>query len=87
MAGTYCGVVARCKSYGDVRYCKERDLTCDSLTFVPLYIFGTLRDSPLDLEVQDSSLAISFWSFQRFRNVVFVRTYVKWVKFLMGAKE
>ena len=69
MTGTYCGVVARCKSYGDVRYCKERDLTRDSLTFVPLYIFGTLLDSPLDLELQDSSLAISFWWFHRFSNV------------------
>ena len=87
MTGTYCGVVVRCKSYGDVRYCKERDLTRDLLTFVPLYIFGTLLNSPLDLEVQDSSLAISFWWFQRFRNVVFVRAYVKWIKFLMGAKE
>ena len=86
MTGTYCGVVARCKSYGDVRYCKERDLTRDSLTFVPLYIFGTLFNSPLDLEVQDSSLAISFWWFQRFRNAIFVRKYVRWVNFLMGAK-
>ena len=60
MTGTYCGVVVRCKSYGDVRYCNERDLTWDLLTFVPLYIFGTLLNSPLDLEVQDSSLAISF---------------------------
>lgn len=65
MTGTYCGVVERCKSYGDVRYCKERELTRDSLTFVPLYVFGTLFNSPLDLEVQeqgyvpDSSLAIS----------------------------
>ena len=53
MTGTYCGVVARFKSYGDVRYCKERDLTRDSLTFVPLYISGTLLNSPLDLEVQE----------------------------------
>ena len=66
MTGTYCGVVARCKSYGDVRYRKERDLTRDSLTFVPLYIFCTLLNSPLDSEVQeygyvpDSSPAISF---------------------------
>ena len=66
MTGTYSGVVARCKSYGDVRYCKERALTRDSLTFVPLYIFGTLLNSPLDPEVQeycyvpDSSPAISF---------------------------
>ena len=62
-------------------------MTRDSLTFVPFYIFGTLLDSPLDLELQDSSLATSFWWFHRFRNVVFVRTYVKWVKFLKGAKE
>ena len=85
MTGTNCGVLARCKFYGDVRYCKERDLTRDSLTFVPLYIFGTLLDSPLDLELQD--LTTSFSWLHRFTNVVFVRTYVKWVKFLMGAKE
>ena len=60
MTGTNCGVLARCKFYGDVRYFKERDLTRDSLTFVPLYILGTLLNSPLDLEVQDSSLEISF---------------------------
>ena len=60
MTGTNCGFLARCKFYGDVRYCEERDLTRDSLTFVPLYILATLLNSPLDLEVQDSSLGISF---------------------------
>ena len=53
MTGTNCGVLARCKPYGDARYCKESNLTRDSLTFVPLCIFGTLLNSPFDLEVQE----------------------------------